>query len=104
MPPIESVAKAVRSSAPPKHTLVTIMSGSTNWSTSGETDQDNQLTVIRDAQVAAEPDRGILCHRHSVRAVAVDPVSRHHSMGGAVYQNPRSGVVADGVRSNPSAG
>ena len=33
MPPIDSVANAVRSSGPPKHTLVTIMSGSTYWST-----------------------------------------------------------------------
>lgn len=46
------------------------LSGSTNWSTSGETQQDNELTVVRDAMVCAEA-RTILdiAHDHMLAAM-----------------------------------
>ena len=39
------------------------VTGSTNWSISGETEQDNQLTLNRNAVVAAEM-RGVLDLNH----------------------------------------
>ena len=50
------------------------ISGSTNWSTSGETQQDNELTVIRDALVCAEA-RPILDIEHdsALKKMAAGP-------------------------------
>lgn len=45
-----------------------IIDGSTNWSTSGETKQDNQLTITQDAVAAAElTSRIMIIHDHMAK-------------------------------------